>query len=236
MFPNIVGRLLSQATGAQWTVDVIARSGWSVLGVDRALRDDDGALSERLRGADAVAVTVGTIDATPVAFPGRLGFGVHEPDAVRLRTTSRRRRMSWEIFAAVYPALIRLSGARLRHTTPKRLESAWTGLVSNIRTLSPDAYLCGALPAPQRCPLYACSVRHHAPVVTQTRAICARLGVPLVDLPAVVGDDIGELRDGIHWTAVLHQRVAEAVATTLLVGLDTTLSPAHDAPSGAGGG
>lgn len=229
IFPSLLTRRLAEATGAPWSLEVLARSGWSVLGVARALARDRGPIRDRLRGADAVVLAVGTIDATPVALPGRLGFGVRTPDVVRLRTASRRRRLGWRAFAAVYPLVIRCTGARLRHTPSRRLEASWRVVARQLVELAPDAALCGVLPTPHRCDLYARSMRHHAPTVSVTRRMGAELGVPLVDLPALVSDVLDSLPDGLHWTTPVHERVADAMAALLLPQLATSFPARGDA-------
>lgn len=216
LYPGVLCDELSEATQRAWSVESIARSGWSVLGVWRALRRDEHAIRSRLAGAEAVVVGVGTIDATPVALPGRLGFGVREPEAVRRRTTSRRHRLAWDVFARVYPAAIRCTGARLVHTPTPKLEKSWVGIAGVLSEVAPRAAVCGVVPTIHDCGLYAGSLRHHQSTVATITRVCGALGIPLVDLPRILADEITELPDGMHWTFELHRRVALAMRDTLV--------------------
>lgn len=215
LYPQVLGRILRARTARRWTVHSEVRASWSVLTLTRAITNDAG-LRSIVAGADAIVIGVGTMDATPAAFPGRFGFGVRDARSVRRRLTSRRRKMAWKAFARVYPALIRFSGARFPHTPPEQLRESWDTLVGQLRVLAPDAALCGVLPAAHRCALYAGSMRHHGPAVRITTEAAGRLGVGLVDLPALVGDEIERLPDRIHFTVEIHERVAAAMADRLL--------------------
>lgn len=214
LYPQILGRLLNEQTSRPWAVHAEVRAGWSVLTLARSLVADP-AVRRVVAGADAIVIGVGTMDATPAALPGRLGFGVRDADTVRRRVTSRRRKTAWRVFARLYPAAIRASGARFPHTPPKQLLDSWEKMVAELRELAPGAALCSVLPAAHRCALYAESMRHHGPAVAVTTAACQRLGVALVDLPELVGDEIDQLPDRIHFTFELHHRVAEAMADLL---------------------
>ncbi len=215
LYPQVLGRLLEERTGRSWSVHSEVRAGWSVLTLSRSVATDR-VLQARVAAADAIVIGVGTMDATPAALPGRIGFGVRDAQTVRRRVTSRRRKMAWRAFARLYPALIRASGARFPHTPPARLRTSWHSLAGELRRLAPHAALCGVVPAPHRCALYAGSMRHHAEAVRVTTEASAALGLPLVDLPALVGDQIELLPDRIHLTVELHSRVAAAMADRLL--------------------
>ncbi|MGQ0743372.1 MAG: SGNH/GDSL hydrolase family protein [Acidimicrobiales bacterium] len=230
LYPQRVGSILAERTGRSWTTHAEVRAGWSVLTLDRALAADPGLLA-LAAGADALVIGVGTMDATPAALPGRIGFGVRDASTVRRRVTSRRRKLAWKAFARTYPALIRASGARFPHTPPDRLAASWTSLVAQLRAVAPQAALCGVLPAPHRCALYAGSMRHHSAAVSATRTAAGGLGLSIVDLPALVGDSYRQLPDGIHFTPDLHRRVAEALADALVGQISSPTDSANPQPS-----
>jgi len=227
LYPHVVGEILQTRTGRPWDVHVEVRAGWSILTLQRALRAarPDSDLVRRLAAAEAIVIGVGTMDATPAALPGRIGFGVRDSDTVRNRVTSKRRKLAWKTFARIYPALINASGARFPHTPPAQLRASWLALAAGLRAVAPGAAICGVVPAAHRCALYARSMRHHPAAVEVSTTVAAELGIPLVDLPALVGDEIERLPDGIHFTFELHHRVASAFADLVVAALTTP--PGH---------
>jgi hypothetical protein len=76
----------------------------------------------------------------------------------------------------------------------------------------------GILPPPHAAPLYGRVTAGHAPAVAAARAWGDREGVPMLDLPALVGPHLVAGRgnpDGIHWDWDCHADVGRAVAAAV---------------------
>ena len=78
----------------------------------------------------------------------------------------------------------------------------------------------GVLPPPHAAPLYGKVTAGHAPAVAAARAWGRREGVPMIDLPALVGPHLGAFNpDGIHWGWDAHAAVGRALAEAVRAAL-----------------
>jgi diglucosylglycerate octanoyltransferase len=211
LYPNVLAERLVEATGERWDVAVVAQAGWGVREAWLALQRDVHLQQQVLLHADAVVFGVGSSD--------HLSLGVPRPVMAVLhfvRPTELRRRLRRGIDRH-HHRLVRLTGARIRYTPPSVYRHAWRKSVEALRLFAPEAALCAVVPAIHDAPYYAHVHPHHAEGVAETRALAAALGVPLVDLPAILRPHLGAFNvDGVHWSDPVHVAVADAMAALLL--------------------
>lgn len=211
LYPNRLAAALAAATGERWDVAVVAQAGWGVREAWLALQRDVHLQQQVLWGADAVVFGVGSSDSLSVGLPRPLLAVLHF-----VRPTPLRRRIRRGIDRH-HHRLVRLTGARLRYTPPSVYRHGWRKSVEALRLFAPDAALCAVEPAVHDGRYYAHRHPHHARCARETRVLAATLGVPLVDLAAIIRPHLGSLNvDGIHWPFAVHDAVAEAMAARLL--------------------
>jgi hypothetical protein len=203
LFPNVAAAALGT------TADVVARRGWTARDAWWALTRDPLVYSVLLPRAEAVLLAVGGMDYLPAVLPTYLreGIGYLRPPA--LRRAARR------AYRAAQPVGARLTRGRWR-TLPQSLTDDYLSCcVGGVRYYHPGTSVLGVLPPPHAAPLYGRVTTGHGPAVAAARAWGEREGVPMVDLPAIVGPHLAAGRrnpDGMHWGWACHAAVGEAVA------------------------
>lgn len=202
LFPAVLGAALDRP------VHLFARMGWTTRDAWWAVSGDP-ALWSALRDADAVVLAVGGMDYLPTVVPTYLREGIRYVHSDRVRTRLR------SAYQAVQPGLAAISRGRVR-ALPQRLTDAYLSrIVAAIRGVRPDVAVVGILPPPHRAPMYAQQLAGLPPAVSAARAWGLREGVPMADLPSVVGPQL--LRrvhnpDGIHFGWPTHAAVGGLLA------------------------
>ncbi|SFP98570.1 GDSL-like Lipase/Acylhydrolase family protein [Amycolatopsis arida] len=215
LWPNVA------ATALGGTADVVAQIGWTARDMWWALINDPRVWAE-LHRADVVVLAVGSMDTLPSPLPTYLRTGLRYLRPDRLRRVARR------AYLAAQPRLaVALRGrptvlpARL---TVRYLDTA----VGALRTLRPTLPVVGWLPSVHQAPSYGYVHTAHPAATAAVAAWGRGVGVPLLDLPAVVGEHVRGGRgnpDGMHWGWAGHAAVGAAMAE--LIG---PLLPAADDP------
>ncbi|MEU6646518.1 diglucosylglycerate octanoyltransferase [Saccharomonospora sp. NPDC046836] len=209
------------------SADLVAGFGWTARDVWWSLIGDPRVWTD-LHRADVVVLAVGSMDTLPSPLPTYLRTGLRyvRPDGLR--------RVVRKTYLAAQPRLaVALRGrpavlpARL---TVRYLDTAVTAL----RVLRPELPIIGWLPSVHRAASYGYVHTARAAAAAAIAGWAGRVGVPLLDLPAVVGQHVlgGHGNpDGMHWGWAGH----EAVGTAMAALAAPLLSPAG-APSPASGG
>ncbi len=215
LYPNLLGRQLTEATGRIWSVDVWARAGQGVRELWLALQKDVHLQQQLLTEADAVVLCIGNADQLSVAVPRWVMMALPY-----LRPTSLRRWVRRKI-DHVHPAATRLTGGRFRFTPDPVIAHCWGKSVDAIRLFAgDDVPLVGVLPAFHRTGYYGGLTTHHDDVHALFDRLAAARRVPMVDLAALTRDRLEELNpDGAHWSWGIHEDVAAALARPLLAQL-----------------
>jgi diglucosylglycerate octanoyltransferase len=210
--PDLYGNVAAAELGT--TMDLVARRGWTARDAWWALTRDPHVYSVLLPRADAVLLAVGGMDYLPAVLPTYLreGIGYLRPPAVH--------RAARAAYLAAQPVGARLLRGRWR-TLPQRLTDHHLSLcVGGIRYYHPGVPVLGILPPPHAAPLYGRVTAGHAPAVAAARAWGEREGVPMLDLPALVGPHLaGFSPDGMHWSWAAHAAVGHALAEAVRSGL-----------------
>jgi hypothetical protein len=208
LYPNVLAAQLS-GPGRRARVEVVARLGWTARDAWEALTRDPRVYSLLLPAADAVVLAVGGMDYLPAIIPSHLREGIRylRPDGVR-RAVRR-------LYLAAQPRGARLTNGRWR-TLPQALTDDYlTKCVTGVRTFRPGVPVIGIVPPPHAAPSYGRVTAGHPPAVAAAHAWGRRMGVPMVDLPAIVTPYLraGRLNaDGMHWPWECHREVGQALA------------------------
>jgi lysophospholipase L1-like esterase len=202
LWPNVAARSLGGVA------DLVARAGWTARDAWWAMIGDPRVWAE-LHRADVVVLAVGSMDTVPSPLPTYLRTGLRylRPDS--LRRAARR------TYLAAQPVLsVALRGRP--SALPPRLTVRYLDLaVSALRALRPSLPVVGWLPSVHRAASYGYvqTVRPRTAVAVSRWA--ADVGVPLLDVPAVVGAHVlgGHGNpDGMHWGWDGHALVGKAMA------------------------
>ena len=201
--PRLFGNVAAAELGT--TLDLVARKGWTARDAWWALTRDPHVYS--------VLLAVGGMDYLPAVLPTYLreGIGYLRPPALH--------RAARSAYLAAQPVGARLLRGRWR-TLPQRLTDSYLSrCVGGVRYYHPGVPVFGVLPPPHAAPLYGRVTAGHAPAVAAARAWGEREGVPMIDLPALVGPHLGSFNpDGIHWGWAAHAAVGHAVAEAVRAG------------------
>ncbi|RKT53119.1 diglucosylglycerate octanoyltransferase [Saccharothrix australiensis] len=202
LWPNVAAAALDGhaelAAGFGWT----ARDAWWAL-------TGDPRVWSLLPRTDVLVLAVGHMDTLPSPLPTFLRQGLRylRPDGLRRRARSTYR--------ALQPGLSRLFGgfpvALPPHLTVRYLDSC----VRSVRALQPGIRAVGMTPSVHRSPAYANVHTGRSAGERAVRAWASGAGVPLLDVPALVGEHVRTRRgnpDGMHWGWEGHALVGAAMA------------------------
>jgi diglucosylglycerate octanoyltransferase len=214
LYPNVLAGLLADGTGDAWRADVVARAGWGVRELWYALQRDVHLQQQVLLGADAVVLGVGSSDSLSVGVPRPAMAVLPFVRPVGLRRALRR------AVDRHHGRLVRLTGARIRHTPVSVYAHCWAKCADALALFAPQAARCAVLPASHAAAFYAHAHPFRGEVAALTRRLAAARDLPLVDLDALVRPHLGRMNvDGVHWSYPVHGAVAAAMASALLPGL-----------------
>lgn len=205
LYPNIA----AAALGRDWSVDLLARPGWTARDGWWALTKDPVAWGVYLPRATAVILALGQMDQLPAAMPTwlRESMPYIRPGHVRRRVRS--------VYRQAAPHVIRHSGGRLPQLGTTATSHYLTRMVNGIRTYRPEVPIIRLLPAPYDAQIYP-SQRHHASAVASASAWCREHEVTGIDLDPIVEPHLSAGRnnpDGMHWGWETHADIgAELVA------------------------
>ncbi|MBO0839818.1 MAG: SGNH/GDSL hydrolase family protein, partial [Sciscionella sp.] len=165
-----------------------------------------------LPSVDVLVFGLGGMDTLPSPLPTYLRQGIRylRPNALRRKVRSA--------YQASQPMLARLLRGRPVALPPRLTVDYLDRCLLGIRSIRPELPAVAALPSVHRARSYGYVHTGHAP---GTRAIAdwgARRGVPLIDLPALVGEHVrtgAGNPDGMHWGWSAHRIVGEAFAMAI---------------------
>lgn len=206
LYPNVLGRELGV------DVDVIARLGMTAREAWWALSKDPYVYSVLLPRADAVVLAVGNTDQLPASIPTYLRDGIAYLRPGWVRRHARR------AYHRAHPYVVRATGGRLRVLPQRATDHYLTRCVEALRYYRPALPIVGVVPPPHTADYHGRVSRPHAAAIAAAQAWGERVGVPLVDLNAIVRPHLGTERmnpDGMHWGWELHQEVGKAIAAAL---------------------
>lgn len=208
--PRLFGNVAAASLG-DWSVDLLARPGWTARDGWWALTKDPVAWGVYLPRAAAVVLEVGQMDQLPAAVPtwARESIPYIRPGSLRRRVRSAYRSASPRVISATGGRLPQLSVAATSHYLSR--------IVQGIRTYRPEVPIVRLLPAPYDASIYPAQ-RHHRPAVAEARSWCETHGVTGVDLDPIIGPHLAAGRnnpDGMHWGWQAHAEVGGAIAAAL---------------------
>jgi hypothetical protein len=202
LWPNVAAR------AAAGTADLVAGIGWTARDVWWSLTGDPRVWAE-LHRADIVVLAVSSMDTLPSPLPTYLRTGLRylRPDPLR--------RLTRKAYLAAQPALA--VAWRGRPTVlPTRLTVRYLDTaVGALRVLRPALPVIGWLPSVHRAPSYGYVHTARAATAAAVARWASGAGVPLLDVPAVVGEHVlgGHGNpDGMHWGWDGHTAVGVAMA------------------------
>jgi hypothetical protein len=189
-------------------VELFARSGWTARDAFWALAGDPRVWTQ-LSKADVLVLAVGSMDTLPSPLPTYLREGLRylRPDPLR--------RWVRERYLAAQPWLARATRGRPVALPPALTVSYLDRILGSIRTLRPDLPAVAVLPPVHRASSYGYVHTGRLPAAAAIRAWGERMGVPQLDLAALVGDHVRAGRgnpDGMHWGWEAHELVGKALA------------------------
>ena len=216
LWPQVAAALLSEATDTRVVVDLFAREGWTARDAWWALTRDPTCWGEALPRADVLVLATGGMDALPAAIPTYLRQGIAYIRPGSLRRTVRT------VYQQVAPAMMRLSGGRLRQLPQRATDHYHSRVVQAVRVWRPEVPVVILSPAPSRSAYYP-GVRDHAAAVEAARSWANIHDARFVDIDPLVAPAMraGTANpDGLHWSWEVHAAVGAAVAETLAPLLD----------------
>ncbi|WP_019816424.1 diglucosylglycerate octanoyltransferase [Saccharomonospora saliphila] len=202
LWPNVAAAALGGHA------DLVAGTGWTARDAWWALTGDPRVWADVPR-ADVVVFAVGSMDSLPSPLPTYLRTGLRYVRPAPVRHAARE---AYRLAQPVFATLLRGRPPALPpRLTVRYLDTA----VEALRTLRPDLPVVGWAPSVHRAPSYGYvhTMRHRT--AGALAAWSRRRGVPLLDLPAVVGPHVlgGHGNpDGMHWGWAGHDRVGCATA------------------------
>jgi hypothetical protein len=221
LYPTVVADRLAAATDREVVTQVLARPGQTVRDTVRAVTKDQHVMFEVVANAHAVVVGVGSFDHAPAGVPASI-----EAVVPYLRPARRRRRARQMLWAA-YPRLVRAQGGRRPRTPHHEFDRLYRLLLEQVRGLTQGRAAGVALGPTSHTSAYY-GHRHPGVVRATARqlAIAEEHGFVGVACWPQVRRHLTELNpDGIHWPAVVHAAVGEAVARELVPQLMGERSP-----------
>lgn len=206
LWPNVMAEELGAAV--DWSVGL----GWTARDAWWALTKDPVVYSLLIPRADAVVLALGGMDHLPAMVPTYLREGLSY-----LRPGSLRRSVK-RVYHRLHPYGVRLTGGRMRVLPQAATDAYLTRCVEALRIVRPGIPVVGIVPSPYRSAYHGGLDATHAPAVDAHRAWGARMGVPLLDLDALIAPyaHAGELNaDGMHWCWEAHADVGRSAARIL---------------------
>ncbi len=196
------------ATTLGGSAELAAGFGWTARDAWWALTGDPRIWS-LLPTTDVLVFAVGSMDTLPSPLPTYLREGLRyvRPDWLRRWVRAR--------YAAAQPLLAPYARVAL----PPALTARYLrDMLQSVRNLEYTMPAIGMVPSVHRAPTYA-NVHHgHAAAVAAVRGWAAGTGVPLLDLPAVIGEHVRSGAgnpDGMHWGWEGHELVGKAMAALI---------------------
>lgn len=202
IWPNIAAGALGGGA------ELFAGFGWTARDAWWSLVGDPRVWAE-LHRADVVILAVGSMDTLPSPLPTYLRMGLRylRPDSVR--RTVRRGYLAAQPRLAVamrgWPAVLP------RGLTVRYLDD----IVTALRVVRPTMPIVGMLPGVHRAASYGYVHTARAGAAVAMTAWGRHVGVPLLDLPAVIGQHVMSGQgnpDGMHWGWAGHTDVGRAMA------------------------
>lgn len=205
LWPNVAAARLSGRA------ELFARMGWTARDAWWALIRDPR-IWALLPEIDVLVLAVGSMDTTPSPLPTALREGLRY-----VRPPWLRRRLR-DAYLASQPSLSRWSGGRPVALPPRLTVHYLDRCLRAVRVVHPGLSVVGVLPAVHRAASYGFAHGGHRQAVAAMRAWAESTGVPLLDLPALVGEHIRTGQgnpDGMHWGFAAHTAVGDGLAELL---------------------
>lgn len=210
LFPSVTADRLRTALGSSVRTWTIARAGWGVREVWRAVTKDRHLQFEVLAGADAVVVAVGSYDHLPAGVPPVLEAVTPYLRPARLRRGYRR------LLGAVSLRSIRATDGRFRRVPVGEFARLYDAILGQVRGLTHGAPTVALGPAGQDAERYGRRNPHLRSGEALQERIAARHGVAFAPVRELVDPHVGALNpDGIHWPPVVHAAVGETAGSVL---------------------
>ncbi len=191
-----------------WSVDLLARPGWTARDGWWALTKDPMAWGVYVPRATVIVLAVGQMDQLPAAIPT---FWRESIQYIRPGSVRRRVRSAYRVAA---PAVIRGSGGRLPQLSVTATSHYLSRMVGAIRVYRPDLPFVRLLPGCWDSAIYPSST-HHAPALAEAREWCARESVAPLDTEPLIYPHLVAGRnnpDGLHWGWETHADIGSELA------------------------
>ena len=193
------------------TADLVAGFGWTARDAWWSLIGDPRVWAD-LHHVDAIVLGVGSMDTLPSPLPTYLRTGLRYLRPERLRRVARK------AYLAAQPRLaVALRGRPV--VLPAKLTVHYLDTaVRALRILRPELPIVGMLPSVHRADSYGRVHTARDGAAAAMTEWSKRVHVPLLDLPAVVGEHVLSGRgnaDGMHWGWEGHAVVGKAMAEML---------------------
>lgn len=208
---RLYANVAAERLGVEWSVDLLARPGWTARDGWWALTKDPVAWGVYLPRASAVVLALGQMDQLPAAVPTWLR------ESIPYIRSGRVRRQVRTAYRSAAPHVIRGSAGRLPQLSIPATSHYLGRMVEAMRTYRPGLPVVRLLPAPYDAQIYP-SQRHHAEAVAAARGWCEQWDATPIDLDAIVGPHLAAGRnnpDGMHWGWETHADIGAAVAGVL---------------------
>ncbi|MBW3562942.1 MAG: SGNH/GDSL hydrolase family protein [Actinobacteria bacterium] len=210
LFPNVAADRLRTALGRPVRAWTVARAGWGVREVWRAVTKDRHVQFEVLGEADAVILAVGSYDHLPAGVPPALETLAPFLRPARLRRGYRR------LLGAVTPRSIRATGGRFRRVPVREFARLYDAILGQVRGLTHGAPTVALGPAGHDADRYGRRNPHLRSGEAVQERIAARHGVAFAPIREFVAAHVGSLNpDGIHWPPAVHAAVGGVAGTAL---------------------
>lgn len=211
LWPNVAASHLAAALDVPVEVQVLSSPARTVRAALELVRKDQHVQFEVLAEAHAVVVALGSYDHAPMGIPAPVQALVPFVRPPRLRRAVRAS------LHRAYPVAVRLSGGRFTRTPATTFARTYDALLTHVRGVAHGAAGVAVGPGSHRSDYYGGAHVRFTERATSQLARAAAQGFAPVDAWARVLPHVDELNvDGIHWPAVAHEAVGEAVAAALL--------------------
>lgn len=211
--PRLWPNVLADALGGR--AELFARAGWTARDAWWALCGDPR-IWALMPDLDAVVFGIGGMDTLPSPLPSYLREGLRylRPDGLRRRVRHR--------YLAAQPVLARLQSVAFGGwpvALPARLTVRYLERCrAAVHGVRPGLPIVALSPSVHRSAGYGNVHSGRRRADAALRRWAAAAGVPVVDVPALVGDHIAAGHgnpDGLHWGWAAHETVGKAVAARL---------------------